>query len=298
MLFAYRVGADRAGQDRRSAMLQALLRTIVVPILASIISITCLAQARPNHATTSSAKTSSPITQEQADAILKELKAIRADLEARPPGSAPQQLSTNPPRKNVDLARAGGRSLGSNDAPLVLVEFSDYQCPFCKRFHEEAFKKLKSEFVDTGKVRYVSFDLPLSAHPDASNAAQAARCALDQNKFWEMRESLEESRNLSMASLNAQAKQTGVVEDQFRRCMESHKHEQAVIEDQRMANAMSIAATPSFILGKAKGQTVDGELLVGAIPFSVMRETILTLLEAGPTEASKSKATQSDLETK
>src|SRR5207249_4237126 len=83
-------------------------------------------------------------------------------------------------------------SIGRSDAPVVMVEFTDYQCPFCQRFHMTAFNDLKREYIDTGKIRYVSRDLPLPMHPHAMSAANAARCAGEQNreKFWEMRHRL------------------------------------------------------------------------------------------------------------
>src|SRR5260370_35013491 len=82
----------------------------------------------------------------------------------------------------------GWYSLGRDDAPVTVVEFADYQCPFCRKFHSDTFVELKKNYIDTGKVRFVSRDLPLDFHPNAPGAALAAHCAGAQHKFWEMRD--------------------------------------------------------------------------------------------------------------
>ena len=78
--------------------------------------------------------------------------------------------------------------LGDKNAPLTVVEFTDYQCPFCQRFHVTSYPDLKKNYIDTGKVRFYSRDLPLDFHANAMRAAQAARCANDQGQYWKMRE--------------------------------------------------------------------------------------------------------------
>ncbi len=102
---------------------------------------------------------------------------------ARP---APQ---TEPdPAKRAKLNLDGFQMLGSKNAPLTIVEFTDYQCPFCQRFHVTTFPDLKKNYIDTGKVRFYSRDLPLDFHANAMQAAEAARCAIEQGKFWELRD--------------------------------------------------------------------------------------------------------------
>src|SRR6266699_53853 len=127
------------------------------------------------------------ISRQQADDILNELRQIRQLLErqtkpAQPPAPAPEQIT----RAKVTLE--GVPMMGSKDAPLTIVEFTDYQCPFCQRFHVTTFSDLKKNYIDTGKVRFYSRDLPLDFHANAMRAAQAGRCAAEQNKFWELRD--------------------------------------------------------------------------------------------------------------
>src|SRR5712692_8333967 len=140
-----------------------------------------------------SCPTSRPgISQEQADSIVTELKQIRQLLEKQQVQlarvMAPQQPAPPPPPEKVQMSIGNGwYAIGRDDAPVTLVEFADYQCPYCKRFHTDAYAELKKNYIDTGKVRFVSRDLPLEFHPFAMKAAEAARCAGDQQKYWELR---------------------------------------------------------------------------------------------------------------
>src|ERR1035438_631380 len=100
-----------------------------------------------------------PLTREQGDAILNELKAIRQLLEkgVRPEAAAPATQAAGAPI-TAKLKIEGGYSLGAKDAPLTMVEFTDYQCPFCRQFHQSTFPDIRKKYIDTGKVRFVSFD--------------------------------------------------------------------------------------------------------------------------------------------
>jgi len=129
------------------------------------------------------------ITRQQADDILNELRQIRQLLEKQAKQAPAQQAALEQPtRASVNLE--GANSMGSKDAALTLVEFTDYQCPFCQRFHLNTFNDIKKNYIDTGKVRFYSRDLPLDFHGNALRAAQAARCAGDQGQFWQMRDAM------------------------------------------------------------------------------------------------------------
>src|ERR1044072_1675111 len=134
------------------------------------------------------------ITRQQADDIIKELREIRQLLEKQ------QQAKGGPAEEQPTRARiadlSGVAMLGSKDAPLTIVEYTDYQCPFCQRFHLSAYPEIKKNYIDTGKVRFYSKDLPLDFHPNAMRAAMAARCASEQNTFWELRDIMGANPNL------------------------------------------------------------------------------------------------------
>ena len=130
------------------------------------------------------------ITREQADEILNELRQIRQLLENQA-AAGPQQSGEQIIKAKVSIQ--GAYALGSRDAPLTMVEFTDFQCPFCQRFHVNTFAELKRDYIDTGKLRFVSRDLPLDFHPNAMQAAEAGRCAGEQGQFWAMRDRMNAS---------------------------------------------------------------------------------------------------------
>jgi protein-disulfide isomerase len=203
------------------------------------------------------------ITREQADEIIAELRAIRELLEKQSEKAAPAPAVT---KLNLD----GFQMLGSKDAPITVVEFTDYQCPFCRQFHTTTYAELKKNFIDTGKVRFYSRDLPLdSIHPDAVRAAQAARCAADQGQFWTMRDMMGANPGkLDLDSLVEDAKQLRMNVDTFRTCVQSQKYKEAVQTDVLEAMKIGAEATPTFVIGKSTPQGVEGELLVGAQPLT------------------------------
>jgi protein-disulfide isomerase len=208
------------------------------------------------------------ITRQQADDILNELRQIRQLLERQGrPGEAPGPAK--PVSAKLDLR--GAQMIGSKDAPLTMVEFTDYQCPFCQRFHNMTFGDLKKNYIDTGKVRFYSRDFPLeSLHPNANRAAEAGRCAADQGKFWEFREVMSAHPDrLDLDSLVAAAVNLKLDAGAFRTCIESEKHKSEIQSDVLEAMKVGADGTPAFVVGKSTTDGVDGELVVGAQPYSV-----------------------------
>lgn len=216
------------------------------------------------------------ITREQADQILDELRQIRQLLEQQVAAAG----KNGPPQPaHARLHMEGAPMLGSKDAPITLVEFSDYQCPFCQRFHLQTYAQLKKDYIDTGKVRFYSRDLPIDQlHPNATRAAQAARCAGDQGQFWALRDIMSSHpESLDMASLVTDATSLHMNADTFKSCVESGKYQEAVKSD--LLEAMKIGAdgTPSFVVGKSTPDGVDGDLIVGAQPYSVFQDKFKAL---------------------
>ena len=209
-----------------------------------------------------------PMTRQQGDEILQELRQIRQMLEKQAkPAAAPQEEA--PTRAKIaDLS--GVNMLGSNIAPLTIVEYTDYQCPYCQRFHVTAFAELKNAYIDTGKVRFFSKDMPLDFHPNAMRAAMAARCAAEQGKLWELRDTMAANPNsLDMEHIVGFA--TGLKMDAaaLRLCIDSDKYKERVQTDVLDAMKLGANGTPTFIVGKSVGNGVDGELVVGAMPFQM-----------------------------
>jgi protein-disulfide isomerase len=224
------------------------------------------------------------MTKDQADAILSELKAIH-QLLLNPPSTrasaAPAPVT--PPSDKVKMSvGTGWYAMGRDDAPVTVVEFTDYQCPFCRRFEADSFAQLKKEYIDTGKVRFVSRDLPLDFHPNAPAAAMAARCAGDQHKFWEMRDAmmLDTATDLSPDSILKYGQKTNLDMTAFRGCLSDKKYTDAIKKDTADAGTLGISGTPSFVIGKTDKNEIAGVRIVGAVPYTVFDSAIKDLLPA------------------
>jgi protein-disulfide isomerase len=204
------------------------------------------------------------ITREQADEILNELRQIRQLLEK----GAGSTAADAEPGTGIRMNLGDGPWLGSKDAPMTMVEFTDYQCGFCRQFHVATFPELKKKYIDTGKLRFVSRDLPLDFHSNAARAAQAARCAGDQQEFWQMRDRLMTNADkLSAADLSRYAQGLNLDTLQFQTCMDSGKYSKTVQKDVATAEGFGVTGTPSFLLGKSTRDGVSGVIMVGAVPL-------------------------------
>lgn len=173
----------------------------------------------------------------------------------RPPAPTSDSLPVAAPETGPFPAQLDryGISVGPEDASVVVREFADYQCPACARF-SEASQRLKQEYVDSGKVRFVYFDLPLRQHDNAMPAAMAARCAGDQGEYWAMHDELYRQQSAwSSASDPAQvfagyAGSLGLNERRFNRCMSSELHKEAVEQSLEVAIQLRVASTPTVLV--------------------------------------------------
>jgi len=166
-----------------------------------------------------------------------------------------------------------------------MVEFTDLQCAFCRRFHITTFEQLKKEYIDTGKLRYVSRDFPLAAlHPLAMSAAQAARCAGEQGKFWEMRHTiLVNNTALTSDAFAAFAQDLKLNADRFKSCTSDSVRYQAEIQKEIAEGAsVGITGTPSFIIGRTLPTGLDGVRIVGAQPYAAFDAQLKKLFSPSP----------------
>jgi protein-disulfide isomerase len=208
-----------------------------------------------------------PMTRQQGEQILQELRQIRQLLERQAKPAAPQEEA---PTKAKITDLSGVSMLGNKNAPLTIVEYTDYQCPFCQRFHVTAFAELKKAYIDTGKVRFYSKDMPLDFHPNAMRAAMAARCAGEQGKFWELRDTMGANPDaLDIDHILGFAANLKLDTAALRMCIDGGKYKERVQTDVLEAMKIGANGTPTFIVGKSVGNGVDGELVVGAMPFQM-----------------------------
>ena len=156
---------------------------------------------------------------------------------------------------------------GDKDAPVTIVEWSDYECPFCARFYSETEKLIDEQYVKTGKVRFVYRDYPLPFHQNAQKAAEAAECAGDQGKFWEMHNLLfEQGVAGGVAGFKQFAQQLGLDTSKFNTCLDTGATAAEIQKDMNDGSAVGIQGTPGFI--------INGKLVSGAQPFSVFKQVI------------------------
>jgi protein-disulfide isomerase len=217
-----------------------------------------------------------PMTRKQGDDILNELRQIKQllvqQLQQQTAKAAPQEP---PPPARARINLDGFQMLGSKNAPLTMVEFTDYQCPFCQRFHVASFPELKKQYIDTGKVRFYSRDLPLDIHSNALRAAEAARCAIEQGKYWQIRDVMGANPDkLDLEHLVGFATDLKMDTAAFRACVTSEKFKTQIQAD--MMEAMKIGAngTPTFVIGKSTPEGVEGEVVMGALPFASFDEKL------------------------
>lgn len=245
-----------------------LLRVIGWPLAATGLCL-LLAAGMPGPASAEA------MTSEQAEAILAELRQIRQLLE-RQQGA---QVAEPDPAHALSVSVAGAHALGRDDAPITMVEFTDYECPFCREFHQTTFEKLKTAYIDTGQVRFVSRDMPLPMHQHAIMAAEAARCAGDQGKYWQARHAVMATPGeLSAEAIMKAMRSVGADEALVKACLESRKYQPAVQKDLADAQAAGLTGTPSFVLGRGTSDPLRGELIVGAQPYAVFDAKIREIL--------------------
>ena len=226
-----------------------------------------------------------PLTpQQQNDEILRELRAIRMLLERVTTLQPQQQTAPAPPPQptTAKVTNLKGYVMGKPDAPLTMVEFTDLQCPFCRQFSITSFDEIKKNWIDTGKLRYISRDFPLDFHAQAMPAARAARCAGEQGKFWEMRMTLMKNANLLTAEyITKTASDLKLDAKSFASCAASTKFDAEIQAEMQEGAKLGVGGTPTFIMGKTTATAVEGPMLVGALPYVQFDAKLKELLASG-----------------
>ncbi len=209
------------------------------------------------------------------EAILKDLAEIKKQLTP-----APKQPQVSDVSQIMDVSSDSYK--GSKTAVLTIVEYTDFQCPYCDRHTKSVLPEIQMNYIDTGKVRYVVRDFPLPFHKNASKAAEAAHCAGDQGKYWEMHDMLFDNQQaLAPDKLPEYAKAIGIDVGKFDACLASNSSKQRVDANLADARKVGINGTPSFVIGftGADGSEVKGEkLILGAVGYAVFQQTFDEML--------------------
>jgi len=178
-------------------------------------------------------------------AMQKDLADIKKLLE-----QGARAAPSRPVFKPADVTIDDAPFLGDSDAIVTLVEFSDYQCPFCRRHKDQVMPDLVKNFVDTGKLKYVMREFPLAMHANAKSAAQAALCAGEQDQYWQMHDKMfENQRQLKVENLKAYGAELGLDSAVFDACLDDGKYAKRVSEDLTAGGRLGITGTPAFVLG-------------------------------------------------
>ena len=183
------------------------------------------------------------------------------------------QTQGNVPVK-VEVSMDDDPYLGNSSAPVKIIEFSDFQCPFCRVFWHDTLPSIKKDYVDTGKVQFVYRDFPLSFHPASIPSALAADCAKDQNKYWEMHDKMfsEEQKQgtgtitYGIPELKKWAKEIGLNMGDFNQCLDSQKYKAEVDKDTADGSRAGVSGTPTLF--------INGIAIVGAQPYSAFKTAI------------------------
>jgi len=221
--------------------------------------------------------------EEEIAKLRKELAGIKKDLAEI---KAILQRTARPRRPSKVIAEvsiSGKPSLGQEGAPVTMVEFSDYQCPYCNRHTSTVFPIIKKEYIDTGKVRYVFRDFPIaSLHPQAKKGHEAAHCAGEQNKYWEMHETLfKNSKDFSVPALNRYAQGIGLDGDRFNNCLQGEKYASRIEKEIAAGAKAGVRGTPSFFIGPSgSGEKITGTMVRGAQPVAKFRQVLDSVLKA------------------
>ena len=172
---------------------------------------------------------------------------------------------------------AGAPTKGNPNAAVTLIEISDYHCPFCRRHVQQTQPRLYSEYVDAGKVRHVFIHYPIAQlHPDAYKSHEAAMCAGDQGKFWELHTKLFEAPLKTADQFMAVAQTLGLDMTAFRACLDSNKHAKEVQDSVARITKLNVNGTPMFLVGKSSpdGKIKVAKLIEGAQSFDAFKAAI------------------------
>ncbi len=196
----------------------------------------------------------------------------QATQQQAPPQPPQPDVPSQPESTDLGFSLEGEPLKGQSNAPVTIVEFSDFECPFCGRFYSGTLPQIDKEYIQTGKVKLYYMDFPLSFHPQAEPAALAAACAQEQGKFWEFHDKVfADQQSLSDDTYKKWAKELGLNEQQFSTCYTSKKYLSEVQGDFDTGSKAGVSGTPSFRVCKG---TAGCTTIVGAQPFSAFKSAI------------------------
>ena len=181
-----------------------------------------------------------------------------------------EEVNNLPGQGVVQVSMDDDAFKGNENAPITMIEFSDYECPFCGRYFQQTLPQIISEYVDTGKVKIVYRDFPLGFHQNAQKAAEATEVARElggNDKFWEMHDKIFENQQaMTVSDLKKYAREIGLNGGEFDSLLDSGKYASEVQKDLQDGQNAGVQGTPTFF--------INGQKLVGAQPFEAFQQII------------------------
>ncbi len=212
------------------------------------------------------------VIEEGQKLIIKELQEIKRLLLQKP-----QMPAMTGPELGSELELGNKPALGSENARLIMIEFTDYECPFCGRYSREILPEILKQYVDSGKIRYTIQDNPLPMHKMAGKAAEASLCARDQGKYWEMHDLLM-SKQESLNDLPSLAAAIKLDAAKYQDCLKANKYTIEINKGVASAAKHGIASVPSFVLAQTDFTNPSKAKVVGFVrgaqPFNVFKTEI------------------------
>ena len=208
--------------------------------------------------------------------ILSQVQS-EASVNSSPPVGIPTADNSAAQQKLMETVLAKTRHFkGDPDAPVTIIEFADFQCPYCGRFFAETKPQIDEQYMQSGKVRFAYFNFAFLG-PESNWAAEAAECAADQNKFWEYHDKLYDSQSgenqgaFNKDNLKKFAEELGLDTSAFNECLDSGKYTQLIQDESSLASSIGVRSTPTFL--------INGQAVVGAQPYEIFQQTIDSLLK-------------------
>ena len=205
------------------------------------------------------------------------LAGTQSDASSAPPLVIPTADNSAAQQKLMETVVAQARHFkGDPNAPVTIIEFADFQCPFCGRFFAQTEPQINEQYIQSGKVRLGYFNFAFLGQ-ESTWAAEAAECAADQNKFWEYHDKLyatqsgENQGAFNKGNLKRFARDLGLDTTAFNECLDSGKYTQLIQDESSMASSVGVRSTPTFL--------INGQPVVGAQPFEIFEQTIDSLLK-------------------
>jgi len=212
---------------------------------------------------------------EQLTELRKDVKSLKNDIATmneKLSNVGKGRIAKVPKQVKLNL----GVTLGDDKAKIAIVEFTDYQCPFCARHSKTVLPKIKKEFIKTGKVKYIMYDFPLGFHKQAKSASVAARCAGKQEKYWEMHDAIfNSSRNLNNEFYTMTATKLKMNIATFKSCLKDNNIAKAVEANINYGESLGVTGTPKFYIGKVNGDAINQVIVIsGAQKFAAFKRAI------------------------